>query len=82
MRLYNNTGEGVKSIPKRKTTTSNEVKTRWMSENYKRYGISLRYDTDGDLISYIEANRDNESKGTTDIFRIALREYIKKNEDG
>lgn len=61
----------------RKTTTSNEVKARWISANYKRYGVSLRYDTDGELIEYLEANKGEDGKGTTRIFREALTEYIK-----
>lgn len=59
----------------RKTTTSSEVKTRWIKANYRRYAISLRYDIDGDLISYLDAHTDGK-KGTINIVRQALRNYI------
>lgn len=68
--------EEGKSIAKRKTETSSEVKSRWINANYKRYGVSLRYDTDGDLIEFLESHRD-DGKGTTEIFRKALKSYIK-----
>lgn len=54
--------------------TSSEVKARWMEKAYKKYLISLRYDTDQDLIDYVEKNKDKV--GTTQIFREALAEYI------
>lgn len=40
--------------PKRKTHTSNEVKLRHINKTYKRILLSLRYDTDADLIEMIE----------------------------
>lgn len=48
-----------------------------MTANYKRYGVSLRYDIDSELIEYLEAHRAVDSKGTTEIFRKALKKYIK-----
>ena len=45
------------SIEKRKTRTSNEVKQRYRVKTYKQYALSLRYDTDGDLIDQIEAEK-------------------------
>ena len=61
----------------RKTTTSSEVKTRWIKENYKIYRVSLRYDTDKELIDFIEqAKQKNDGFGVTDIFREALNEYM------
>ena len=56
--------------------TSSEVKARWMEKAYKKYLISFRYDTDQDLIDYVEENKDKV--GTTQIFREALAEYIAK----
>jgi hypothetical protein len=41
--------------PKRKTTTSSEVKMRYNAKTYKHYGIDLRYDDDADIINAIEA---------------------------
>lgn len=60
----------------RKTTTSNEVKSRWEAANYKKYLIRLRSDTDADLIQFIEANK--EKHGTTELFRMGLEKL--KNE--
>lgn len=60
----------------RKTHTSTEVKTRWMKNNYKKYVISLRFDTDGKLIDYVESRK--EKDGTTNIFREALDALIEK----
>ncbi len=51
-----------------------------MAANYKRYGVSFRYDTDGDLIDYLEAHKDDEGKGVTGIFRDALSQYIKSGD--
>jgi len=61
----------------RKTHTSNEVKQRWESKAYKKILIRLRYDTDKELLDYIEQHKDED--GTTNIFREALQEYIKNN---
>ncbi len=55
--------------------TSSEVKKRWMDANYKRYQVNLRYDTDKEIIDYIEANK--ERFGTTEIFRAAMEMLIK-----
>lgn len=59
----------------RKTHTSTEVKQRWIAKAYKRYNINLRYDTDQELIDWIEKRRKTEN--TTAVFREALEEYIK-----
>ena len=63
------------STANRKTTTSSEVKTRWIKANYKSYRANLRYDTDAELIEYIEQHKDSE--GVTPIIRAALDMYIK-----
>lgn len=60
----------------RKTETSSEVKKRWMDENYKRYGVSFRYDTDKVLIDYIESHKQEYDKGVTEVFRQALTDYM------
>lgn len=59
--------------------TSNEVKQRWIDKAYSRYLVSFRYDTDGDLIDFMEQNK--EKLGTTNIFRDALQMYINANKD-
>ena len=56
--------------------TSTEVKQRWESKAYRKYLIRLRADTDSALIDYLEKNK--ERLGTTNIFRDALGEYIRK----
>ena len=76
-----NTDGRRKSIANRKTVTSSEVKTRWINANYKRYGVSLRIDADADIIEYLERHKDTEGKGTTEIFRAALNEYIQNHGD-
>lgn len=57
--------------------TSSEVKARWMEKAYRRYSVSFRYDTDQDIIDFIEANKDKV--GTTQIIREALELYIKES---
>lgn len=57
-----------------RTTTSSEVKKRWMDKAYHRYAVNFRYDTDQHIIDFIEANK---SIGTTQIFREALELYMK-----
>ena len=47
-----------------------------MDNNYKRYVVNLRFDTDSELIEFVEENK--EKIGTTDIFRQALEKL--KNE--
>lgn len=59
----------------RKTTTSSEVKARWIRENYKSYRVNLRFDSDQNLIDFVEANKDKD--GTTPIFREALELLVK-----
>lgn len=54
--------------------TSSEVKNRWNKANYRQYTVNLRYDTDKDIIDYIEANK--ERFGTTEIFRAAMEMLI------
>ena len=58
----------------RKTHTSTEVKSRWIKNNYKRYIISFRYDSDNALIEYVEKRK--QSDGITDIFREAVEALI------
>lgn len=62
--------------PRRKTTTSNEVKQRWKDRNYKRFTLNLRYDTDQDLIDYIDAQT-ALGVGVTETVRKALIAYIR-----
>lgn len=47
-----------------------------MDNNYKRYVVNLRFDTDSELIDFVEEHKDKQ--GTTDIFRQALEKL--KNE--
>ena len=54
--------------------TSSEVKNAWKQRNYKRYEINFRFDTDKEIINYIEANK--ERFGTTEIFRAAMEMLI------
>lgn len=62
----------------RKTTTSTEVKNRWKASNYKTYQINLRYDTDQELIDFIEKfKKDNDGKGVTDMFRAGVEQFMK-----
>ena len=57
----------------RKTHTSSEVKMRWMAENYKSYKVSLRYDTDQDMIDFVERFKaKNDGMGVSDIFRAGV----------
>ena len=56
--------------------TSTEVKQRWESKAYNKYTVRLRRDSDAHIIDYLEKNK--ERIGTTNIFRDALEEYIRK----
>lgn len=58
-----------------KTHTSSEVKARWINKAYKRYILNLRYDSDQQLIDFMENNK--EKYGTTPILRDALEMYMK-----
>lgn len=62
-----------------KTTTSYEVKKRWLDKAYKRYNVNLRYDSDQFLIDYLESNK--SKYGTTNIIRDALTAYIEAQKD-
>ena len=59
---------------KKLSYTSTEVKQRWIDNNYKRITVNLRYDTDKEIIDYIEANKERFS--TTEIFRAAMEMLI------
>lgn len=67
----------MKSIPKRKTTTSSEVKARWNAKTYKHYQAYFRKEEDAELIEYIE-NRKKGGTNTSDIFRESIE--MLKNE--
>lgn len=69
-----NTQKGSYIDMARKDNTSYEAHQRWAADNLKRYAVSLRYDSDQDLIDFIEANKDRE--GTSKIFREALQLLI------
>lgn len=53
---------------RRKTTTSTEVKQRWIDKTYKQYRISLRKDEDAELIELVEEAKQKDI-GVSDIFR-------------
>lgn len=61
----------------RKTTTSSEVKYRWIKANYKQYQVNFRYDTDKELIDYIEKRKEH-GDSNIDIFREAVEALIEK----
>ncbi len=63
----------------RKTFTSTEVKNRWKKANYKIYQLNLRYDTDADLIAYVESHK--EKDGTTEIFRAGIADAGRQREN-
>lgn len=56
--------------------TSTEVKHRYNSKTYKRIQVYFRYDTDGELLDFIELHK--ESIGVAQIFREALEHYIEE----
>ena len=60
-----------------KSHTSTEAKNRWKKKAYKIVQISLRYDTDAELLKYIEEHK--ARIGTTQLFREALEMYIEAN---
>lgn len=62
----------------RKTTTSTEVKQRWIDKAYNRYTINLRKDDDAELIAFIDANK--EHVGTTELFRRGLEKLMESGE--
>ena len=77
--MNNQKGYGIMTIRSddnmaRKTHTSTEVKNRWNEKTYRRYQTFFRYDTDKDLIDWIEAHK--KELGTSNIFREAMEKYI------
>lgn len=71
---YNHIEKGGEAMAK--TTTSTEVSERYKQKTYRHYDVRLRYDTDKELIDFVDANKDKI--GTTQIFREALEAYLKK----
>lgn len=57
--------------------TSSEVKQRWENANYQKYIVRFRFDTDKEIIDYIESRK--QLANTTEIFREALEEYMKNH---
>lgn len=64
-------------MPKRKTTTSTEVKRRYNEKTYKRYQIYMRIEEDADAIAYIEEEK-QRGANTSEIFRAGIEKL--KNE--
>ena len=60
---------------KRPSYTTQEQRNAWKQRNYKQYAANLRYDTDQELIDYIEEHKDRD--GVTAIIREALEMYVK-----
>lgn len=61
---------------KRKTKTSSKVKYRYNKKNYKRYEFRLRFDTEKNLINYLE----NQNCSINNYLKILLSEDYKKNQ--
>lgn len=51
--------------------TSSEAKYRWIKKAYKQYTVSLRYDTEKDLIDLVEGMK-STGKGNREVFIKAL----------
>lgn len=66
----------MKSIAKRKTTTSSEVKERYNAKTYQRYTVRLRKEDDAELVRYIESKKDIIS--TSELFKEGIERL--KNE--
>jgi hypothetical protein len=58
------------------TAGTTEQKAAWNAKTYKRYQVYLRKDEDAELIQYLERNKNRH--GTTELFRIALENELKK----
>lgn len=56
--------------------TSNEVKERYYNKTYHSVAVTLRKDDDHDIIVFIEAHK--KDVGTTQLFREALKMYMKE----
>lgn len=54
--------------------TSSDVKQRYNEKTYKKIGVTLRKNTDADIVEFVEANKTRI--GTTQLFREALEYYI------
>ena len=59
-----------------RTTTSTEVKQRWIDKTYKQYRISLRKENDSELIEFVAKAKEKDI-GVSDIFRAGI-EALKK----
>lgn len=57
--------------------TSTEVKQRWINKTYERYAVSLRRDTQTELIELVEQLK-ADGKSTSEIFSEALQLLKKK----
>lgn len=60
---------------KKKQSTSYDVIRRWRDKNYKQITIQLRYDTDADILDFIEEHK--AEYGVTPLFRDAMKQMIK-----
>jgi len=61
--------------------TSTEVKQRWIDENYSRYAVSFRKDSDKEIIDYIDRRKKDGLK-TSEIFREALERCLNEENAG
>ena len=58
---------------------SNEVNRRWRSKAYKQFNLCLRYDTDQQLIDWLQSQA-AQGIGATEAIRQALNAYLKTAE--
>lgn len=65
---------------KRKTFTSSAVKKRYNDKTYKHYSINFRYDSDAELIAFIEAGRETGA-APSDTLRALFRHYQETRQD-
>lgn len=53
-----------------------QAKQNWMKENSKMYGVRVMKNTEKDIWDFLQG------KEASKVFKIALREYMEKHENG
>ena len=57
---------------KRRTRTSTAVKNKYNNSHYKRFLINMRYDSDADIINFLE-----NSASPSEVVRQGVRMFMK-----
>ena len=60
--------------------SNNKTRMEWEKKTYKKYMVRFRNDTERDLIDYVKEQSELHGISTSELFKMALVEYIENNQ--